>query len=99
MFYLGFHSTPKKVQQVPHFSMLRERSARKGFLEDAQFDKLVAGTQLWFRTLVECASFIGWRHEELLSLRVRQVDLEHRILRLEPGTTKNDEGREAAHDR
>ena len=45
--------------------------------------------------LVECAAFIGWRHEELLGLRVRQIDLEHRILRLEPGTTKNGEGREA----
>ncbi|HEX8895782.1 MAG TPA: hypothetical protein VF783_20835 [Terriglobales bacterium] len=49
MFYLGFHATPKKVQQVPHFPMLRERNARKGFLEDAQFDKLVAGAELWFR--------------------------------------------------
>ena len=91
MFYLGFHSTPKKVQQVPHFPMLRERNARKGFLEDSQFDKLVAGAELWFRALVECAAYIGWRHEELLSLRVRQIDLEHRILRLErarPKTTK-----------
>jgi integrase len=31
----------------------------------------------------------------LISLRVKQVDLEHRILRLEPGTTKHKEGREA----
>jgi integrase len=57
--------------------------------------KLVKDAELWFRALVECAAFIGWRHEELLGLRVRQVYLEHRILRLEPGTTKNGEGREA----
>ncbi|HEX8892564.1 MAG TPA: hypothetical protein VF783_04530 [Terriglobales bacterium] len=25
------------------------------------------GAELWFRTLVECAAFIGWRHEELES--------------------------------
>jgi integrase len=31
---------------------------------------------------------------ELLALRVRQVDLASRTIRLEPGTTKNREGRE-----
>jgi hypothetical protein len=50
---------------------------------------------LWFRSLVECAANIALRHEELLGLRVKQFDLEHRIPRLEPGTTKNGEGREA----
>ena len=44
---------------------------------------------------MECAASIGWRHHELLTLRVKQIDLEHRVIRLEPNTTKNDEGREA----
>jgi hypothetical protein len=38
----------------------------------------------------------GWRHEELLDLRVRQVDISAGTIRLEPGTTKNDEGREVS---
>lgn len=80
---------------IPAFPHLKESNPRTGFLEDSQYEKLVEGAELWFRTLVECAASIGWRHEELLSLRVRQVDLKHRILRLEPGTTKNGEGREA----
>ena len=45
--------------------------------------------------LVECGASIGWRKEELLGLKVKQLDFEHRILRLEPNTTKNDDGREA----
>ena len=32
--------------------------------------------------------------QELLSMRVSQIDLGQRVIRLEPGTTKNKEGRE-----
>jgi len=95
MFSLGHKATPKKVLHMPAFPYLKENNVRQGFLEDSQFDKLVQGADLWFRTLVECGATIGWRHEELIALRVKQIDLEHRIIRLEPGTTKNDEGREA----
>ena len=95
MFRIAYTATPKKVVYVPAFPHLKENNARTGFLEDAQYDKLVEGAKLWFRTLVECGATIGWRHQELISLRVKQVDLKHRILRLEPGTTKNKEGREA----
>jgi integrase len=45
--------------------------------------------------LVECGATVGWRLQEFLTLKVHQVDLEHRMLRLEPGTTKNKEGRNA----
>jgi integrase len=95
MFSLGYKATPKKVLYMPAFPHLKENNARTGFLEDAQYEKLIEGAELWFRALVECGATIGWRHHELLSLRVGQVDIEHRVLRLEPGTTKNDEGREA----
>ena len=35
----------------------------------------------------------GFRRAELLNMKRRQVDLLDRIIRLEPGTTKNDDGR------
>jgi integrase len=95
MFSLAYKATPKKVLQMPTFPYLKENNARQGSLEDAQFDKLVEGRELWFRALVECAATIGWRHEELKPLRVKQIGFEHMIIRLEPGTTKNKEGREA----
>jgi integrase len=35
----------------------------------------------------------GWRHEEVLALRVSQVNPPAGSIRLEPGTTKNAKGR------
>jgi integrase len=46
--------------------------------------------------MLETAHNYGWRVSELLNLRVGQVDLVDRTIRLNPGTTKNLEGREAS---
>jgi integrase len=94
MFRLGQQSTPAKVLRMPHFPHLRENNVRKGFLEDAQYRKLVEGTELWFRTIVECGRTYGWRISELLGMKVKQIDLMQRVIRLDPGTTKNSDGRE-----
>jgi integrase len=86
----------KKVFVAPSFPRLEERNIRKGFLEDTQYQALAkacSGVGLWMRSLFEVAYNFGWRISELSSLRVRQVDLTSRTIRLEPGTTKNDEGR------
>ena len=94
MFRLGQQCTPAKVLRMPHFPHLRENNVRKGFLEDSQYRKLVEGTELWFRTIVECGRTYGWRISELLGMKVNQVDLMQRVIRLDPGTTKNSDGRE-----
>lgn len=88
----------RQLQYVPHFPMHRENNTRTGFLEDAQYDKLAATCAkrgLWLRTMFETAVQLGWRSGELKGMRVRQADIAAGILRLEPGTTKNREGREA----
>jgi integrase len=94
MFRLGHLATPAKVQRMPAFPHLSENNVRKGFLDDAQYRTLVDGADLWFRALVECGRTYGWRVSELLNLKVEQVDLSQRVIRLEPGTTKNTDGRE-----
>jgi integrase len=95
MFRLGMHATPTRVLRVPAFPKLVENNIRKGFLEDSHYTKLVgAFPQLWFRGMVECGRTYGWRVSELKNLRVNQVDLTQRVIRLEPGTTKNGEGGE-----
>jgi len=94
MFRLGQRSTPAKVTRMPYFQHLKENNVRKGFLEDSQYRALVDGSDLWFRTLVECGRTFGWRVSELIGMKVNQVDLMQRVIRLAPGTTKNNEGRE-----
>jgi integrase len=95
MFRLGQQSTPPKVVRAPKFPKLAENNIRTGFLEDGHYRKLVEYCpELWFRSLVDCGRTYGWRVSELLSMRVSQVDLIQRVIRLEPGTTKNRDGRE-----
>ncbi len=97
MFRLGLESTPPKVLRVPHIPMLTENNVRKGFVEDAGFALLAAeASELWLRVLLELAFTYGWRRGELLKLRVRQVNLAQGTIRLDPGTTKNRQGREVA---
>jgi integrase len=99
LFRLAQQSTPPKVNAVPYIAMLKENNTRTGFLESKQHDALAAETGkigLWLRTMFEVGYTFGWRHEELLALRVRQVNLSAGTIRLEPGTTKNDQGREVS---
>jgi integrase len=95
MFRLGQQSTPPKVIRAPKFPKLAENNVRKAFLEDGQYRKLIEFCpDLWFRSLLECGRTYGWRISELLTMRVNQVDVAQRVIRLEPDTTKNRDGRE-----
>jgi len=96
-FNLARECTPPKVRIVPYIPMLKEANIRKGFLESDQCIRLAAecaNNGLWMRALFETAFTYGWRHSELTGLRVRQVNLISGAIRLDPGTTKNDDGRE-----
>jgi integrase len=94
MFSLAHRTTPRKVYQVPVFPKLRENPPRKGFVDQKQYRQLCEGcSRLWLRTALGLSYNFGFRTAELLTMRVRQVDLLNRSLTLDPGTTKNDEGR------
>jgi integrase len=98
MFHLGQQATPPKVLRVPHFPRLTERNVRTGFVEDEAYTKLAracAAAGLWMRGLFECGYTYDWRSGELLGLRVEQVNIADRTIRLHPGETKNDDGRVA----
>jgi len=99
-YYLALRRTPAKVRSCPVIPMYAENDARTGFLEEADYIQLrqecskVEG--LWLRTLVTVAYNFAWRKGELLNLRVRQVDLASRTIRLDVGTTKNGDAREVS---
>jgi transposase len=95
MFNLG--RANQKVRQVPIFPRLQENNVRIGFLEDAHYRRLIEHCPgLWFRAALELARTYGWRKQEILKMRVSQVDLFQRTLRLEVGSTKNRDGREVS---
>jgi integrase len=88
-FNLGYEA--RKVREIPVFPHLEESQPRKGFLEEAQYRAIVDGACLWFRAIVETGRTYGWRISELLNLRVGQIDLLSRTIRLDD--SKNGEGR------
>jgi len=95
MYRLAYLSSPPKVLRMPNFPHLEESNVRQGFLTEEQYRNLASACRhLWLRAMLETAHNYGWRVRELLTLRVCQVDLSLRTIRLEPGTTKNKEGRE-----
>lgn len=91
----GAKADPPKVMRVPRFpERLREPNPRSGFLTDQQYAVLLAKCKYgWLRAALAVAYNYGFRKGELLSLRVRQIDLKSRTIHLLPGTTKNDKGR------
>jgi integrase len=92
-FNLATRSTPPKVSQVPHIPTLKENNVRKGFLEPVEFLSLQGVLPTYLKPVVAFAYYTGWRRGEILSLKWNQIDIREGTVRLEPGETKNDEGR------
>lgn len=88
-----------ELKSKPEFpKSLKERS-RVGFLTDSDYTSFVdacskvKGGGLWLRTAFEIGFTYGWRKNEILNLRLRNVDMFERVLRLEPHETKTGKGR------
>jgi integrase len=92
-FTLGKNATPPKVANIPSIPALAENNVRKGFFEDDAFLAVRCKLPEEIRPVVTFAYYTGCRKGEILGLRWIQVDLSERVIRLEPGETKNDEGR------
>jgi integrase len=92
-FNLGNQNTPPKVARVPYIPMLKLDNVRKGFFEHEGFLKLREVLPIHLKAPVTFAYFTGWRKEEVFGLTWDRVDLKERVVRLDPGTTKNNEGR------
>jgi integrase len=93
MFNLGAQMTPPIVDRVPHIPMLKENNIRKGFFEYGDFLAYRRDLPQHLQGLATFAYRVGWRVGEICALTWAQVDRQQGIVRLEPGTTKNDEGR------
>jgi integrase len=82
------------IVAMPRIKLLPENNVRKGFADTKQVeaicgrlkkDEVADGVRFAFQT--------GWRRGEVFSLTWSQVDWNGGFVRLEPGMTKNGEGR------
>jgi integrase len=93
MFHLVAECTPPKVTSIPHIPMLKESNVRKGFFEYSEYLALKDALPGYLKPIVSFGYFSGWRISEILGLTWDRVDLKEGKVRLDPGETKNEEGR------
>jgi integrase len=93
---VGAQATPPIVQwdKIPGIKLADESDLiRTVFIDDDVWARLRQHLAPHLRALFTLAYWIGWRRGELTGLQRSQVDLERGTIRLQPGRTKNKEGR------
>lgn len=93
MLTLGSRCTPLKVDKIPFIQKLKENPPRKGFFEHGEFLALRDNLPEHLKGFTTLGYKTGWRVSEIKNLTWRQIDLDQGIVSLNPGETKNDEGR------
>jgi integrase len=84
-----------RVVRRPYIDMLQEHNARTGFFERQELDAVLAHLPADLTAMFEVANITGWRvKSEILTRQWAHVDFRSGWLRLEPGETKNNEGRQ-----
>ena len=91
MFSLGQQA--EKVRSIPFIPKLKEDNVRKGVFTHFEYLRLRKVLPERLRPVVAFAYYTGMRKSEILKLQWSQVDLNEGKVRLEPGTTKNNEPR------
>jgi integrase len=82
------------VAVIPVIHLLHEANARKGFSEREQFETVLKYLPEDLKPVVVTAYHTGWRVDsEILTRKRPHLDLKAGWLRLEPGETRNDDGR------
>lgn len=77
----------------PYIELLEEHNVRVGFLDRRQLDSLCGHLPAYLIPVARFAYLTGWRLGEIRELEWRHVDRLAGEIRLDPGTTKNEDGR------
>jgi integrase len=90
----------EKIATAPYIELLKENNVRKGFFEREQLEAVLKKLEgdgrdrERLRPMLRFAYITGWRiRSEVRHLKWLQVDFDKEEVRLEPGETKNGEGR------
>lgn len=87
-FVLGAQEEPPLVRRVPHIPKLEEAEPRRGFIEQAQYELLLAHMPDRVKCLLVVGYHFGCRIGELRKLRWDQVDFDAGVITLEASQTK-----------
>ena len=83
-----------RIPRMPHFPRLQESAPRAGFFEADEFHTVLTDLPDCLKGPIHFAYLTGWRcRSEVLPLQWRNIDFETGTVRLDPGVTKNRDGR------
>ena len=84
-----------KASHRPYIPSVSVDNARKGFFEPADFEAVEPNLPESLRPFMRFLYLTGWRAGEARGLTWAGIDFAAGVVRLEPGVTKNREGRES----
>jgi integrase len=93
-FRLALEATPPKLHTMPKIKLLKVSNTRTGFFERESLERLLPHLPPHLVGPTQFAYFTGMRKEEILRLQWSQVDWLGGVVVLNPGTTKNNAGRQ-----
>ena len=85
------------LSRMPHVPVPKPRNTRTNFLDGDELERVIEGLPRHLKGITRFASITGWRKQEILGLQWSDVDTVAKVIRLAPGSTKNDEGREVPY--
>jgi len=91
MFRLGLQAG--KVVRMPFIPKLAEDNVRRGFLLHYDYLRLLKALPSYVQPVLTMGYYTGMRKGEILALEWSQIDFTSKLIRLNPGTTKNKEPR------
>jgi integrase len=81
------------IENRPLLALPTVNNTRPGFVYQKTMEAILANLEEPVRSVALFGFITGWRKSEILGLTWAQVDTDTGVIRLEPGTTKNREGR------
>jgi len=83
-----------RMRFVPPFpDKLEENPPRQGFFEHNEYLAVRVHLRPEYQDVLDFAYYSGWRSSEIKKLAWAEVDLQGRVIRLDPGRSKNKKGR------
>jgi len=94
-YVIAMESTPPLIQRKPKIEKLPEDNVREGFLEHAEYRRMIAELPDHQRTILVIGFHLGLRLGEILKLKWDQVDWLNNLLILSRKQTKGKQARKA----